>query len=516
MPLKWSFMMFSHNILLLLTTLLMTASCGKEPAKDPDNTPDNPPVPPVATRYIQDEGFRSMILHEGISYSVYLPADYDQDTETRYSVVYMLHGLGDNHNSWNGNYLHANARIQDLEARGLSKMIYVYPQGFSSYYCNFYDGSYNYMDMFVQEFIPLIDQKYRTIADKQHRAVTGYSMGGFGACALAEKHPELFEACAPLSMSVRTDWQYLEESQSGWNNQWGIIFGGVGMMGEARLTDYYKQHCPIHYFNAANKEQLSTVHWYLICGDDEKNLLYANDELHCVLRRGGYDHEYRVVDGGHSSSVWNPALDEVLPWFDYYMNGGTLWSPASGNTSAPGTVTRNEDGTFTSDKFKTDGKGTALFIVHQGEIPDGMMASVMYAVSMDPAFDSGYVLLPCDLTQKSLSAWMSSWEAKYAITKKLVLGYGKGAAAALALPSGTFKRSYYVNPDAGNKPNVAKDQEIYFCGTDDDSNYQGMNTLYNACKDQGAKFEYRIVNACEDPLQNILSSLKTIKSYIYY
>ena len=43
-----------------------------------------------------------------------------------------------------------------------------------------------------------------------------------------------------------------------------------------------------------------------------------------------------------------------------------------------------------------------------------------------------------------------------------------------------------------------------------------MNTLYNACKDQGAKFEYRIVNAYADPLWNLLSSLKTIKSYIYY
>ena len=335
--------------------ILTSGSCSKQtpdPGDDTPVTPVTPPGPAGFQRYQKDFTLNSKILREYIKYSVYLPADYETDTQTRYSVVYMLHGLGDNNNSWNGDYLHANSKIQSLESRGLTKMIYVYPQGFASYYCNFFDGSYNYMDMFVNELIPLIDKEFRTIPDKQHRAVTGYSMGGFGACALAEKHPEVFAACAPLSMSVRTDWQYMEESQSGWDNQWGMIFGGLGKSGEARITDYYKQHCPIHYFNAENKEQLSTVHWYLICGDDEKNLLYANDELHCVLRANGYGHEYRVVDGGHSSSVWNPALEEVLPWFDYYMNNGTMWSPELLKEWDPGTVERNADGVFASAKYK--------------------------------------------------------------------------------------------------------------------------------------------------------------------
>ena len=499
--------------------ILTSGSCSKQtpdPGDDTPVTPVTPPGPAGFQRYQKDFTLNSKILREYIKYSVYLPADYETDTQTRYSVVYMLHGLGDNNNSWNGDYLHANSKIQSLESRGLTKMIYVYPQGFASYYCNFFDGSYNYMDMFVNELIPLIDKEFRTLPDKQHRAVTGYSMGGFGACALAEKHPEVFAACAPLSMSVRTDWQYMEESQSGWDNQWGMIFGGLGKSGEARITDYYKQHCPIHYFNAENKEQLSTVHWYLICGDDEKNLLYANDELHCVLRTNSYDHEYRVVDGGHSSSVWNPALEEVLPWFDYYMNNGTMWSPELLKEWDPGTVERNADGVFASAKYKENKSGTALYIVHRDELSDSILGHIMWAVLSDPAFDQGYVMLPCDVSKKTLSEWMSDWDAKYPNTKKLVLGYGQGAKEALSLPSGTFKRSYYVNPATPETLNVAKDQEIFFCGTDDDSNYQGMNVLYNTCKKNGAKFEYRIVNAYKNPTYNILSSLATIKSNIYY
>ena len=502
--------------------ILTSGSCSKpsDNKGDEDNgkvTPVTPVEPEGFKRYQKDFTLNSKILREYVKYSVFLPADYETDTQTRYSVVYMLHGLGDNNNSWNGDYLHANSKIEFLEMQGLTKMIYVFPQGFASYYCNFYDGSYNYMDMFVNELIPLIDQTYRTIPDKQHRAITGYSMGGFGACALAEKHPEMFEACAPLSMSVRTDWQYLEESQSGWENQWGIIFGGLGERGEGRITEYYKQHCPIHYFNAENKEQLSTVHWYLICGDDEKNLLYSNDQLHCVMRDNCYDHEYRVVDGGHSSSVWNPALEEVLPWFDYYMNGGNLWSPSlMADYQLGPEPERNEDGVFESDKYKENKTGTALYIVHNNELANDAISFIMGSALADKAFDYGYVMLPCDLSKKSLSEWFTYWDAKYSNTKKLVLGYGKGAAAALALPSDTFKRSYYINPAVGDVLNVAKDQSIYFCGTDDDSNYAGMNALYNACKKNGATFEYRIVNAYNDPLYNIISSLRTIKSNIYY
>ena len=522
MLLKWLCMMLSNNLIILLATIMMAASCNapqQQPQKEKEKEPDVTPVTPVVTdtRYVKDLLLRSEILGERVLYSVFLPADYDKDTETRYSVVYMLHGLGDNNNSWNGSYLHANSEIKSLESAGLSKMIYVYPQGFSSYYCNFYDGSYNYMDMFVNELIPLIDKNYRTIPDKQHRSVTGYSMGGFGTIALAEKHPEVFECSAPLSMSVRTDWQYMEESQSGWENQWGIIFGGVGQRGEGRITEYYKQHCPIHYFNAQNKEQLSTVHWYLICGDDEKNLLYANDELHCVMRDNGYDHEYRVVDGGHSSSVWNPALHEVLPMFDYYMNGNNIWSPNNNSDNNPDVnIDKNEDGVFTSPKYIEKGTGTALLIVHKNELTPSVLDGIMSSAIYDPRFENGYVMLPCDVSQKSLTQWMEYWDAKYPNNKKLVLGYGEGAAEALALPSATFKRSYYINPAVGETFNVVKDQDIYFCGTEDDSNYMGMNALYNACKSKGAKFEYRIIQASDDPAYNIVSSFNSIKSYFYY
>ena len=495
-------------LLLAFTLFLASCSCNQNP-------PDLPEVDPSSfQRYSKDNVLSSKVLGVSVKYSIYFPASYNTDKDKRYPVVYMLHGIGDDNNSWNGNYLHANNKIDSWTEKGLGDMIYVFPQGYSSYYCNRYDGTFSFMDMFVTELIPLIDKSFRTIPDKQHRAITGYSMGGFGAIALAEKHPELFIACAPLSMSVRTDWQYKEESQDGWNNQWGKIFGGYGLAGDARITDYYKQHCPLYYFNAENKEALSTVHWYLICGDNEENLLYANDELHCVMRDNGYEHEYRVVDGGHSSSVWMPALNEVLPMFDYYMNGGNLWAPTDENGVTPATAETNEDGAFLSSSYKEKGDGTAMFIVHEN-LSKADLTALMDGLQSSSA-SASYALLPCDIALKTLPEWMAEWGSKYPCSRKYVLGVEAGAAAALALPADTFSRSYYLNPVTGDSFNVKESQEICFAGTDLDSNYWDMDKLYCACKRNGASFEYRIVNGNASRTKNLTASLQSIKSYISY
>ena len=266
-------------------------------------------------RYKTDLQIESEILGMPVKFSVFLPADYAKNSDKRYPVVYLLHGLGDDHKSWNDEWLNIAARIENWEnTQGLEPMIYVIPQGFRSYYVNRYDGKFNYMDMFIQEFVPKIDVMYRTIANREHRAVAGYSMGGFGAMILASKHPEIFSVSVPLSMSFRTDEQYMTESASGWDNQWGAVFGGKGLTGAARLTDYYKQHCPYYMFTGQTVQRYSGVKYFYDCGDDEEQLLVANDKLHVQLRDAGFAHEYRVRNGGHTSSYWASAMQEVLPY----------------------------------------------------------------------------------------------------------------------------------------------------------------------------------------------------------
>ena len=198
--------------ILFVCTLLVLSSCGS--CSKHRKLPDVDPVP--LPRYSTGLTFSSKVLGVTVTYDIMLPREYNDNQDKRYPVVYCLHGYGDDNTSWNGHYMACESKITSLENNGLEPMIYVFPCGWKTYWCDRYDGTFPYMTMLATEMVPLIDGAYRTIADRGHRAITGYSMGGFGAMATAMKHPELFSMSAPLSMSFRTDEQYMSESQSGW------------------------------------------------------------------------------------------------------------------------------------------------------------------------------------------------------------------------------------------------------------------------------------------------------------
>ncbi|MEI7527216.1 MAG: alpha/beta hydrolase-fold protein, partial [Mariniphaga sp.] len=128
-------------------------------------------------RIMESLSFFSKILGQEVKYSICLPEDYFKENRS-YPVVYLLHGLGDDETSWL-EYGQIN-RIADKAVREktIIPMIYLMPQGFRSYYTNEFAGKFRYQDMFIQELIPYIDTHYRTIADREHRATMGYSMGG--------------------------------------------------------------------------------------------------------------------------------------------------------------------------------------------------------------------------------------------------------------------------------------------------------------------------------------------------
>lgn len=493
---------------IILALLALVGSCACKPKErelpvDPD---------PVFQRYCQDLTFESTVLRETVRYSVYLPANYTKDKDKRYSVVYMLHGYGDNNNSWNGKYLHANERINYLEYTGMSEMIYVFPFGKNSYYSDTYDGKYKYMKMFVTELIPLIDKSLRTIPDREHRSITGYSMGGFGAMVLPEKHPELFLCSAPLSMSFRTDAQYMAESQSGWNNQWGCIFGGVGEAGVGRLTQHYKNHCPFYQFTPGNKEALSQVHWFFTCGDDEEQLLIANDSLHVQLRDNGYDHEFRVGDGAHTSTYWMTALTEVLPMFDYYMNkGGKKWDGINREIPDVPSVDFAEDGTLPSASF-SDG-GTGVFVAYDG-LEETLAKDVMAYIFNKNA---NAVILPCDISRKSLAEWMSLYEGRYSVSDKQALAIGDAGEAVWTVKD-KFSRLYLIDTRLGENVIADAGRSYYFATTDNGVNYHDMARLYKSCKKLGkdGNFEYRVIKGYDDLRSNILKSIQTIKPNFIY
>jgi len=296
---RFTFLLFG----IIIPLLMGLYGCKPEPK------PPAPPYKPPLIRLLTERTLKSQLLNRDIKYAVLLPKEYDSLNST-YPVVYLLHGFGDDETAWYTwgdlqNYVDANDA-------GKIPMIYVMPQGFNSYWVNQYDGAFPYMNMLVKEMVPQIDLLYHTIKDPQHRAVMGYSMGGYGALITTAKNPSVFKTGVVLSMSYRTDQQYMAESQSGWDVQWGSIFGGIGTRGAARLTDYYKENNPFYFFTNPNDISLKGQNYYFDCGDDEENLSRPNDSLHDMLRNLSIKHEYRVRNGAHSWDYWHGALPEAL------------------------------------------------------------------------------------------------------------------------------------------------------------------------------------------------------------
>jgi S-formylglutathione hydrolase FrmB len=156
--------------------------------------------------------FYSPAMGEDRLFQIYLPEGYDQ-THVKYPVVYFLHGVGGSHED--PLYAFFPELLDNLIAgMQIRPAIVVKPNGNSgpwwgaSFYTNSVIGG-NVEDFIVQDLVGYIDDHYRTIPSRHHRAISGHSMGGYGCMHLALRHPDVFGATAP--MSGFHDWEiYME------------------------------------------------------------------------------------------------------------------------------------------------------------------------------------------------------------------------------------------------------------------------------------------------------------------
>lgn len=291
-----------------LSLLFFLAGCKKE----------DEPVDVPFERLREKQTMYSSIFQNDITYAVLLPDGYDQSTDS-YPVVYLLHGYGDDERAW---YTSGGLRYYvDQYAGEIGPMIFVMPAAYYSYYVNKFSGDYPYMDMMTTELVPTIDSLFRTRKDKTARAVMGYSMGGYGALILPALNPDVFTVGVPLSMSFRTDEQYMAEPQNVFNSQWGNLFGGFGETGSARLTDHFILHSPFHFFKTGDLSRFDGLKLLVDCGDNEESLSITSDEMHAVMRDNGIEHEYRVRNGGHSFDYWKKSYPEAFKFIHNAFEG---------------------------------------------------------------------------------------------------------------------------------------------------------------------------------------------------
>jgi len=144
------------------------------------------------TGKVQDGNFKSNIVGRLQHYFIYLPPCYDS-TQAQYPVVYLLHGIPMDEKHWldEGVVVAADKLFGSGE---LPPYIMVMPHGDYALYTDTSGGDKSFEGVFVNELVPAIDSRYRTLADPGHRAIGGISRGGVWALEIAFTHPDMFSA----------------------------------------------------------------------------------------------------------------------------------------------------------------------------------------------------------------------------------------------------------------------------------------------------------------------------------
>ena len=146
------------------------------------------------------------------------PPGYDDDDDRRYPSVYVIQGLTGQLDAWrNRSPFRRNfpELADDLFARGEAPpVIVVWVDCWTSLGgSQFLDspGTGNYLTYLCDEIVPFVDERYRTIADRDHRGIQGKSSGGYGAMVVPMLRPDLWGGLATHAGDALFETCYLPE-----------------------------------------------------------------------------------------------------------------------------------------------------------------------------------------------------------------------------------------------------------------------------------------------------------------
>jgi len=252
---------------------------------------------------MEEQQMQSDLMDEQVSYAVYLPPGYREGTQ-RYPVVYLLHGYSDDETAWIQFGEVQRTADRAIARREIPPMIIVMPDAGVTWYINDYRGETLYEDMIFREFIPTIDNQYRTRPKKEFRAVAGLSMGGYGSLIWSLHHPDMFASCAAYSAGIFIDDEILRMEEKRYQRWFAKIYGPSQ---NNRLTDHWKKNSVLYLAETLPVDEIEKVRFYIDCGDDDF-LYVGNSLLHMEMRKRGIDHEYRVREGAHNWTYWRTHI----------------------------------------------------------------------------------------------------------------------------------------------------------------------------------------------------------------
>ena len=209
---------------------------------------------------------------------VYTPPGYSD--AKKYSVLYVLHGIGGTEAEWINNG--TPKQIMDkLYAEGKAEpMILVFPNGRAMnpdrvprnpFSAEAQAAFANFEKDLLDDLIPFIQKKYSVYTDRKHRGICGLSMGGGQALDFGLGHPELFSCVGAFSPAPNTD---------------------TGL------------------FNVEADRPAQLI--WILCGQSD-GLLYVARNADKFLTAHGIAHTFKTMPGGHDWGVWKAGLREFVP-----------------------------------------------------------------------------------------------------------------------------------------------------------------------------------------------------------
>jgi S-formylglutathione hydrolase FrmB len=255
------------------------------------------PARSAAAVTLDCEAIPSKILGRPVDVCVALPPGYETSAPKRYPTLYFLHGLFENERSWSER---GGEQIwEDLISAGqLQKFLVVLPDGGKTFYVNSFDGRERYEDFFIQELVPAIDKKYRTIPEVSARGISGTSMGGYGALHLAMDHPDVFGSASAQSAALLPKFPNPLPTEGRWGFYARVLQEPFGSpLNEA----YFDANNPLTL--AEHPERFQHLKLYFDCGDHDRYGFEAGAELlDRILTAKGFPHEFVLRPGGHGWS----------------------------------------------------------------------------------------------------------------------------------------------------------------------------------------------------------------------
>lgn len=257
----------------------------------------------------QDFKLNSKLMAREMPYRVILPKNYEANKSERFPVIYLLHGLTGHFDNWAD-----RTKLKEYAAN--YNYIIVTPEGDNGWYSDSASvANDKYESYIVQELVPEIDGKFRTLAMRENRAIAGLSMGGYGSLKFGLKYPEKFFLAGSFSGALGAA-SFTEKTSGAIGKSIDAIFGGVDS--ETRNSnDIFKLVREI------SPEKIKTLPFiYLDCGTEDF-LFQNNREFVALLVEKKIPHEFRQLPGRHDWVFWDSQVQEFLRLSDRIMKKRT-------------------------------------------------------------------------------------------------------------------------------------------------------------------------------------------------